>query len=179
MSVIDWVFTGIIILLAARCFIRGFVKELLSVAAYAVGLLAGLLFSNTLIAFAAKKVGIGNLALSIQYVIAFIVCFLLGFLFMKIVERLIREGLEAANLDIFDRILGLVLGIAEGLAVVSLVLIVMDLQSFFDLKGVLEKSLFAKTILPLIGPAVDKALGPALKGSGGSLNLKDILPKKQ
>lgn len=179
MSTMDWIFTGIIIILAARCFVRGFVQEVLSVASYAVGLFAGLLFSNTVIEFAAKKLGTGTLPASVQYVIAFIICFVLGFLIMKLIERLIREGLEAANLDIFDRVLGLALGIAEGLAIVALVLVVMEIQPFFDVKTALANSFFASTILPIIGPAISETLKPALEGTGKSLNLQNLFkPKK-
>lgn len=179
MSIMDWIFTGIVIVLAARCFVRGFVQEVLSVASYAVGLFAGLLFSNTVIDFAAKKLGTGGLPPTIQYVIAFIVCFVLGFLIMKLIEKLIREGLEAANLDIFDRVLGLALGIAEGLALVALVLVIMEIQPFFDVRAILSQSLFAGTILPLIGPTIDQTLRPALSGPGSPLNLQDILKKKK
>lgn len=179
MSTMDWIFTGIVIVLAARCFVRGFVQEVLSVAAYAIGLFAGLLFSNTVIDFAAKKLGTGGFPPTVQYVIAFIICFVLGFLIMKLIEKLIREGLEAANLDIFDRVLGLVLGIAEGLAVVALVLVVMEIQPFFDARAILSESLFASTILPIIGPTINETLKPALNGTGSSLNLQDLLKKKK
>lgn len=180
MSTLDWIFTGIIIILAARCFVRGFVQEVLSVAAYAVGLFAGLLFSNTVIDFASKKMGTGGLPPTAQYVIAFIICFVAGFLIMKLIEKLIREGLEAANLDIFDRVLGLALGTAEGLAIVALVLIVMEIQPFFDLKQALANSFFASTLLPIIGPTIDETLRPALSGGaqGAPLNLQNLFRKK-
>lgn len=200
MSIMDWIFTGIIILLAARCFVRGFVQEVLSVASYGVGLLSGLLFSNALIDVAAKKLGIQGIPASVEYVVAFIVCFVLGFLLMKIVEKLIREGLEAANLDIFDRVLGLVLGIAEGLLVVSLALVIMDLQPFFNAQALLAESLYAGLILPIVSPAINDTLRPSLSvpglapgtksgGTGGTgagtgagtartLNLQDLFKKK-
>ena len=179
MSTIDWIFTGIIIVLAARCFVRGFVREVLSVASYAIGLIAGLLFSNTLIEFAAKKLGTGGLPPTVQYIVAFVVCFLLGFLIMKLIEKLIREGLEAANLDIFDRVLGLALGIAEGLAIVAFALALIEIQPFFESGSLLSSSLFAGTILPIIGPAINETIRPALKGTGVPLDLQGILKKKK
>lgn len=178
MSIMDWIFAGIVILLTARCFVRGFVQEVLSVAAYAAGIFSGLLFSNTLVNFAVKKIGTLSFPPTVQYIIAFIVCFLLGFLIMKLIERLIREGLEAANLDIFDKVLGLALGIAEGLAFVALALVVIEIQPFFEVSTLLSESLFATTILPIIGPAIHETLKPALNGSSFNLNLQDILKKK-
>jgi uncharacterized membrane protein required for colicin V production len=131
-----------------------------------------------LVNFAVKKIGTLSFPPTVQYIIAFIVCFLLGFLIMKLIERLIREGLEAANLDIFDKVLGLALGIAEGLAFVALSLVVIEIQPFFEVSTLLSESLFATTILPIIGPAIHETLKPALNGSGFNLNLQDILKKK-
>lgn len=178
MSTVDWVFAGIVVLLAVRCFVRGFVQELLSVAAYAAGLISGLLFSNTLLDFAAKRVGLDSLSPSVQYVIAFIVCFIAGFLIMKLIEKLIREGLEAANLEIFDRILGLALGIAEGLAIAAFALVLMEIQPFFDTTAILSNSIFAGTILPIIGPTINETIRPALNGTGTPLDIQGILKKK-
>ncbi len=174
MSVIDWVFTGFIVLLAVRCFVRGFVQEVLSVAAYLVGIFSGLMFSNPLMAFAEKRAGITGVPPNVQYIVAFIISFVVGFLLMRLIEKLVREGLEAANLDIFDKVLGLVLGIGEGLVLVSLALVLMQIQGFFDLSTLLSESLFAGVILPLIGPTVSQTFGSALDTMGNSLKFKSF-----
>ena len=175
----DWIFAGIIILLAVRCFVRGFVQEILSVASYAFGLLAGLLFSNKAIELADRQFRLGGISPSIQYTAAFAVCFILGFLIMKLIEKLIREGLEAANLDIFDKVLGLGLGIAEGLVVVSFVLVIMEIQPFFDASKLISGSLFASTLLPLVGPVMDRTLGPDFGKGRLPTGIQSLLNKKQ
>jgi membrane protein required for colicin V production len=174
----DWIFTGIVVIMAVRCFSRGFVRELLSVAAYVVGLFAGLMFSNSLIDLSAEKLGIAGLPPTMLYVLAFIVCFVLGFLVMKLIARLLHEGLEAAKLDVIDKILGLILGIGEGLIVVSLVLLILDIQEFFDVEKLLSGSLFATTILPIIGPTIQESLRPALERQQEAIKLQDILRKQ-
>ena len=179
MSTMDWIFAGIVILLAVRCFVRGFVQEVLSVASYAFGLLAGLLFSNTVLEIAEKKLGLSGLSPTIKYIIAFALCFIVGFLIMKLIEKLIREGLEAANLDIFDKVLGLGLGIAEGLVVVSLLLVIMKIQPFFDATKLLSSSLFASTLLPLVGPVMDTTLGPDFGKVKLSPGIQGLLNKKK
>jgi uncharacterized membrane protein required for colicin V production len=73
------------------------------------------MFSNSLIDLAAERLGIGGLPPTLLYILAFIVCFILGFLVMKLIAKLLHEGLEAAKLDVLDKILGLILGIGEGL----------------------------------------------------------------
>lgn len=175
----DWIFSGLVVLLAVRCFVRGFVQEILSVASYLVGLLAGLLFSNKVIELAGKRIDLAAIPPSVQYVVAFIVCALLGFIVMKLIEKLIREGLEAANLDIFDKILGLVLGIGEGLAVVSLVLVILKIQPFFDASRLISESVFASALLPLVGPFMDKTLGTDFGKTPLPPAIQGLLKKKQ
>lgn len=163
MSTIDWVFSAVVVLLASRCFVRGFVHEVLSVASVAVGFLAGLLFSNTVIAQVLPKVGVNSLPYQAQYIIAFLLCFILGFIIMKLIERMIREGLEASSLDIFDRVLGLVLGILEGFIIVGLFVVILAIQPFFEAKALLAGSLYAKLLGPIIEPAMGESIIPLLK----------------
>lgn len=153
MTFIDWVFLAIVILLAARCFVRGFIEELLSVAAIAGGFVAAL--------FLYRKGGeLIRTQLKIESfpeVLAFIAIFLVAFLIVKLIEHMIREGLEATNLENTDRVLGLFLGAVEGMILVSLILVALQLQPLFDADKLLKNSFFAKTLLPLIGPGVKRA----------------------
>lgn len=165
MTTIDWIFSAVVIILAARCFVRGFVHEVLSVASIAVGILAGLLLSNTIITQLLPKVGASALPYQVQYIIAFLVCFVAGFLIMKVIERMLREGLEASSLDIFDRILGLVLGVAEGFIVVGLFIVILQIQPLIDVSSLLTNSLYVKLIGPIIGPALGTSITPMMKNS--------------
>jgi uncharacterized membrane protein required for colicin V production len=162
MSTIDWVFSALVIILAARCFVRGFVHEVLTVASIAVGILAGLLLSNTVIVQILPKVGASSLPYQAQYIIAFLLCFIVGFVLMKIIERMLHEGLEASSLDIFDRVLGLVLGVAEGFIVVGLFIVILQIQPLIDVQSILANSLYVKLLGPIIAPTIDKSLAPML-----------------
>lgn len=166
MTTIDWIFSAVVIVLAARCFVRGFVHEVLSVASIAVGILAGLLLSNTVITQLLPKVGATSLPYQAQYIIAFLACFIVGFLIMKIIERMLREGLEASSLDIFDRVLGLVLGVGEGFIVVGLFIVILQIQPVFDVSGLLSNSLYVRLIGPILGPAISGSISPMMKNSG-------------
>jgi len=159
----DWVFSAVVVILAARCFVRGFVHEVLSVASVAVGFLAGLLLSNTVITQILPKVGANSLPYQAQYIIAFALCFIAGFIIMKIIERMIREGLEASSLDIFDRVLGLALGIIEGFIIVGLFIVILQIQPLFDAKALLAGSLYVKLLGPIIEPALGGSINPLLK----------------
>ncbi|MCX8014342.1 MAG: CvpA family protein [Rectinema sp.] len=166
MNTLDWIFSAVVIVLAARCFVRGFVHEILSAASIGMGILAGLLFSNIVMQKILPKLGAESLPVEARYAIAFVLCFIAGFIIMKIIERMIREGLEASNLDIFDRILGLGLGILEGFIVVGLFAVILKIQPLFDAKNLLSGSLYYRLLGPLIEPAIGQSLAPLLKDSG-------------
>jgi membrane protein required for colicin V production len=161
MNALDWVFIVVLALLGLRCMIKGFVAEVLSVAAILAGLLGGLFLYK----------GAGQLFVVwglkakpeiLPAILGFAAVFILIFLVVKIIERLLREGIEAAELGGVDRALGLVLGLAEGLLVVSIVLVAMSLlepslKTIAGYSKLLSGSFFARLILPVIGPEVAKA----------------------
>ncbi|HUW39648.1 MAG TPA: CvpA family protein [Rectinemataceae bacterium] len=154
MNALDWVFLGVVVLLAARCFMRGFVEELLSVAAIGGGIIAALLLYR-------KGGDIVRSQFKVQAfpeILAFLAIFFAVFLVVKLIERMISEGLEATSLEGMDRVLGLVLGTVEGFILVSLILVIMVLlHPIVDLDNVLRHSFFAKTLLPIVGPEVARA----------------------
>ncbi len=158
MNTMDWVFVGLIVILAIRCFVRGFVEEILSVASFVGGIFAALLLYRPAAALLRGKLGVTI----VPEVLGFLIVFLLAFLAVKLVERLVTDGLEASHLERADRIVGLFLGMIEGLLLVSVILIVMTIVRIPALQKTLEGSAFAKTILPIIGPEVSKALTPVL-----------------
>lgn len=159
MNSLDWILAAIVLLLAIRCLVRGFVAEILSVAAYVVGLLAAILLYKTAGAFVKDSLGVTTL----PEAIGFVGVFAIGFILVKILERVLHEALESAQLQSADRALGFVLGLGEGLIAATLILILLSAQPLFDVKKLLDGSVFARNILPVVGPEVSKALAPALK----------------
>jgi membrane protein required for colicin V production len=161
MNTLDWIFVAVLVLLGIRCMSRGFVAEVLSVAAILVGLFAALLLYKSAGELFAGW-GLVEKSSSLPGILGFAAVFLIAFLIMKLVERIIREGIEAAELGGIDRALGLLLGLAEGLLLVSLVLVAMSLVEpiFKSMPGyakLLSGSTFARIILPIVGPEVVKA----------------------
>jgi membrane protein required for colicin V production len=161
MNSLDWIFVVLLVLLGLRCMARGFVSEILSMAAFIVGILAALLFYRSAGELIASW-GLASMPASLPGILGFAGVFLAAFLVMKLVERLVSEGVEAAQLGGIDKALGLLLGLAEGLLLVSLVLIAMSLlePAFKPIAGysrLLGESYFARVILPIVGPEVAKA----------------------
>ncbi len=172
MNALDWVCLGVILLLAIRCLVRGFVAEVLSVAAYVVGAAAALVLYKQAGAFLASKFA----GLPLPEGVAFLVLFAIAFLLTRLLGKMLKEGLEAANLAAFDRIGGFVLGAFEGLVAVSILLIAIQaIGGIVDTSKLLAGSVFAKAILPIVGPEVAKAIGG--KGTGPVIKLPE-LPKQ-
>jgi membrane protein required for colicin V production len=147
-AVIDIIFAGLILLFTLRCALKGFVSELLSMAAVVLGLLAALYFFR-------KAGNIIRAKFMPEYeiiprILAFIALFVIVFVLIKILEAMLKSIIEGIRLGSVDHFLGILFGLVEGFIVVSLVLFVLQVQPLFDPKSLLEKSFFAKIFLPLI-----------------------------
>ncbi len=146
MNTLDWILVGIAAVFALRCLFRGFVKEILSAAALVAGGLAGVAFYQPIGELFGKLTGLKTFL----EVIGFVIAFLVAFVVVKLIERALRTTLEALKLGGLDKLLGFLLGAVEGLVIVSLVLILLSRQSLIDLKALLDGSVVARTLLPVL-----------------------------
>ena len=164
---IDVIFLVIIAVSALRCAAHGFVSELLSMAALIFGLLAAIIFFRKVSPLVRDWFMPG--AKGIPEVIAFAAIFLMVYIVVKIVEATLKNIIEGISLGGLDHFLGFLLGCAEGIIIVSLLLFLLSVQRFFDPNQFLENSLFAKIILPLITGGKKEALESVviLKTMGG------------
>jgi len=154
-SAIDLIFTALIGLFVIRCYLKGFVSEILSMAAIIFGLLAALfLYKNT---GELLKIQFWPEMKIIPYVAAFIGLFVLVFIIVKILEKILVNIIDKISLTNADSFLGIIFGFAEGIAVVCFVLFVLKVQPLFDASGILEDSFFARLLLPLITGTVPGA----------------------
>jgi membrane protein required for colicin V production len=147
-SVIDIIFLLLLALLIIRCYLKGFVSELFSMAAIILGILSSLFFyknggeflRNTF--WPEMKI--------IPEIIAFIALFVIVFIVIKILESILKGIIEKVSLGGIDRFLGTILGLMEGIAVISLILFLLKVQPLFDPSSILSDSVFAGILLPLI-----------------------------
>ncbi len=161
-ATIDIVFACLVLILTIRCLLRGFIEEFMSMAALVVGLaLAFFLFQNGA-QFLRERVNLQTL----PELVAFVGLFLIGFVIVKILERIFRDILDKLNLSALDKLLGALLGVLEGLLVVGLILLVLDLQPLFDASSLLEGSVFSKYLMPFIQSASDSV---STIGSAGNI----------
>jgi membrane protein required for colicin V production len=147
-SVLDVIFILIVVLFVIRCYLKGFVSEVFSMAAIVLGFLASLFFYKNGGEF--LRTQFWNNMKIIPEIIAFIALLLIVFVFVKLFEVLLKGVINGIRLGGADRFLGLIFGLAEGIVVVSLVLFVLRIQPLFDPSGFLSDSVFARILLPFI-----------------------------
>jgi membrane protein required for colicin V production len=151
---IDLVLALVVLVMMVRGVMRGFVAEVLSAAAIVLGILTAVLLVGPAGQLVERVFGPSIWS----GIIAFLVIFLATYLIVKLLEGLIQRGLEALNLHGLDRALGFLLGLAEGLLVALALLIILVLQPFFDPQTLVQDSLAARHLLPMVGVMSD-ALG--------------------
>ncbi len=145
-SGVDIVFIVILLFTTIRAGIRGFVRELMSMAAVILGITAAVVFSG--IAAASLSRYVESEAWS--QVIAFLGLFLVVYVMVKIFETALDRLVERINLDSLDHALGFFLGLVEGLVVVFVLLLVLQIQPFIAPDRIITESVFAHFLLPLL-----------------------------
>jgi len=147
-AVIDFVFAGVIVLFVLRCVVRGFVSEVVSLASLVLGALTAIFFFRAL-AGVIRENFMPDMA-HVPEIIAFVALFLVVFIVARILEAMLKNVIRGLGLDGLDRFLGAVLGFAEGVVVVCLLLFLINIQPLFDSGPVLRNSFFADLLMPFI-----------------------------
>jgi membrane protein required for colicin V production len=173
MTIIDFLFIGLITLFTIRCFLKGFINELFSVAAILFGLLTSIYFFKNGAVFL-KENFLQDAKSPLPEILAFLGLFIIVFLFVKLLEILLREIIYRLKMGGADRFLGILFGFAEGIAVVSLLLFLIKYQPLFDPDNLLEGSFFANLLLPLITNPEHRPELITLPYGGAILRLKGV-----
>ncbi|MCL2441379.1 MAG: CvpA family protein [Treponema sp.] len=147
-SIIDVVFVGLIGLFIIRCYLKGFVSEFLSLAGIVLGLLAALFLYKNGGEFIRNKF-LPDMDI-VPEVLAFIIIFVLIFIIVKVLEKMLIDIIDTVSLTKADGYIGIIFGLAEGIAVISLLLFLLRLQPLFDPDPLLSDSFFARILLPFI-----------------------------
>jgi membrane protein required for colicin V production len=150
-TVIDIVFGVIILLFVVRCAIKGFIAEILTMAAWVLGILAGVLFFEEVAALIRTSL-LPSLqdVQTLPEIMAFVAIFIAIFIVFKILAGILKGILEGIKLGGLDRFLGIVFGLIEGAAVVGLMLFILSIQPLFDASSLLYNSFFARFLLPML-----------------------------
>ncbi len=139
---VDIFFSAIVLFMTVKAIIRGFVTEVMSIAAIGMGILLGVLFSGFLGEFISKKFGESNW----NQVIAFLIIFIVSYVIIKIFENGLNALVDKIHLDKLDRSLGLFFGIIEGIALVMIIVFIIEVQPIFDTTKIENDSWFIQTL---------------------------------
>jgi membrane protein required for colicin V production len=116
---IDYVIIGIIALSAIISVVRGFVKEVLSLAAWVLAFWVALTFSPQFSVLLSDYISTPSVSLFAAFAALFIVTLILS----ALVNHLIAAIVEKTGLSGTDRMLGVLFGILRGVAIVTLLVL--------------------------------------------------------
>ncbi len=133
--------------------ITGFADAFAHRAGFLVGFFLALMFTKVLAELLLASFG---LAMFFSSLISFIVLFLAGYTLMRVIGNLLETVLQATGLKAINGLLGFFWGVLEMLVLAAFVLYLLELQSSFDLSGVLDKSEFVRLLVrPLVPETVN------------------------
>jgi membrane protein required for colicin V production len=135
------------VILIVRCALRGFIEEIMSMASVVLGILAAIFFYKNGAAFIRANWIEMNV---LPEVLAFAAIFLIVFLSIRFVEFLLKDIIYGINLYRLDRLLGMFFGIIEAFVLICLILFLVAVQPLFDPAPVLQNSVVARFLLPLV-----------------------------
>jgi len=125
MTAFDFFVIGIVGLSALTAYLRGFVRVAASLAAWVIGLIAALRFSDAL---GAMLPSFGE-APATRYVVAFVLI-LIGVLIVgALVGFALSRAVRAMGLGFLDRFLGAIFGVARGLVITVLLVLLAGLTA--------------------------------------------------
>jgi membrane protein required for colicin V production len=147
MSPIDVGAIVIILLAALRCAYRGFVDEFFSVAAFIGAGYCTFFFWKPVGAFVAATWALSR---SAAIAVAIIAVFLFAFVLVKVIGKILRETIDALDLESLDGFLGFLLGLVEGLLIVFLLALIIVNLPMLQTQKLYAESFFLQVFKPFL-----------------------------
>lgn len=122
----DYVILGIIGISAAISTLRGFFREALSLLGWALAFWVALTYTPPLASHLSELLTIHSLRLGV----AFFALFLATLLVVSLVNFLIGQLIDKTGITGTDRVLGIVFGVARGVIIVSVLILLAGLTPF-------------------------------------------------
>jgi membrane protein required for colicin V production len=116
---VDYLIIGIIFISAGISIVRGFMKEVLSLASWILAFWVALMFHSHLSTLLANYVETPSIRLFLAFFILFAVTLILA----AMVNHLIAQVVEKTGLTGTDRALGIVFGLLRGVAIVTILVL--------------------------------------------------------
>lgn len=156
--VIDIVFCGIVFFFAILGLIKGFVDMVFNKLAPILSIWGAILFYKILSVYLEPFIKQDV----VRYILSFLIIFAGFFIVVKILQRIVSAVFRAVILSQLNRTLGFFMGIIEALAIIVLILFVLEIQPWFDLSALLEKSWFYTLFHSFIGFSLGGGTAPVM-----------------
>lgn len=116
---VDFVIPGIIVISALFSLMRGFVREALSLIGWLAAFWVALTFSGSLAQEFLMSIGLP----SVRMVVAFTLLFVVALVLTAILNRLAGQLVKRTGLTGTDRMIGMVFGVARGVVLVAVIVL--------------------------------------------------------
>ncbi len=143
-GMLDIIFLCLMLLVIVKVTLVGFITEFFSKAAVLIGTAGAILLYGRFSPYVIRFIGNDGF----PDVIAFLMIFIVLYLAVKLVQQLAGTAMQGESLTNLDHALGFFLGIAEGILLVIVILIVMRKQVWVDTDFLVDTSLFARILEP-------------------------------
>lgn len=145
-TIIDWVFSLIILAFAIGGIIKGFIDNIFGKLALVLGIFIAILFYKNIAALLLKDIKFPFAA----NIIAFLLIFVVVFLIVKIIQMIVSKVFEWSILKSLDRTLGFFFGIVEGAVVICLIILLLDTQPFINVNSLFDGSFYYNLVSTLL-----------------------------
>lgn len=152
LAFIDIFFLVILIFTVINAAIKGFVHEFFSKAAFFLGIFIAAVFYPKLDVYISRGITIEILS----KIISFIVIFIAVYLVVRLVQIIVKKAFSGEIMSGLDHSLGVFVGIAEGVILIALVLVILYMQPWFDVTDVLKNSIFHKFLKGILSSPVNE-----------------------
>ena len=136
MNVLDYILIAILIIFTIRGFARGLINEIFGIGSLIIPLFLSVLFFQKM-----GKVYASSMDPLVANILGFLTVFICSFVLVKIIQTLVKTIFSGPILNSLDKTLGLLLGFAEGGALVFLILVAMvEINGTIDTSSLREGS---------------------------------------
>lgn len=142
LTVVDYIFLGIILLFALIGLIKGFIDSIFGILCWVAGLFLGCIFYK----YVSVKYFVSIKNVVVSDILAFLAIFIAVFLVLKVIQTIISKLFQFRILKSLDRTMGVLFGIVEGFAICWILIVFVQTQPFVKVENLFDNSLFYSLI---------------------------------
>jgi len=146
--VIDMIFFILIILMVIHGYVKGFIGEIFSWASLVLAICTAVFLYPAGADFLRERF-FGNVKY-LPEILAFVAIFIIITIVIKMLEHVLKDVVTGAKLGGVNKLLGLIFGLIEGVALTAAILFVLSVQPLFDASKVIGNSFFAQLLFPFM-----------------------------